>query len=253
MAAAAETKKTKPAVKKEAKRKTLPDGAVMDFSDLGLDDLKLTEKEKRYVFWYTNPDYETFQVKSKSAVSAGYKADSARIIACQLHGKPNVAEAIRRLMEPLKVDVKEEYERMIRRRIARIHYSVADYYKRIKVMEVNPDTKEPEEREYEVLKDITELTPEQLMAVDGVDYKGMAGRKVYVFADREKSMSEMQAIYNKLFGGPANDNSDDGESTMEIIRERLTVKMAVRKGKDEISQIAGFIQERGDGQLAHEL
>jgi phage terminase small subunit len=251
--AAVETKKTKPAAKKEVKKKTLPNGAVMDFSDLGLDDLKLTEKEKRYVFWYTNPDYETFQVKSKSAVCAGYKADSARYIAYQLHGKPNVAEAIRRLMEPLKVDVKEEFERMIRRRIARIHYSIADYYKRIKVIEVNPDTKEPEEREYEVLKDITELTPEQLMAVDGVDYKGMASRKVYLFADRDRAMSDMQNLYNKLFGGPANDNNEDGEATMEIIKERLTVKMAVRKEKDDISRIAGFVPEREESQLAHEL
>jgi phage terminase small subunit len=251
---AIKTEKKKPeTVKKEAKKYTLPDGAALDYSALGLDDLKLTEKEKRYVFWYTNPDYETFQVKSKSAVKAGYKPDSARYIAYQLHGKPNVAEAIRRLMEPLKVDVKEEFERMIRSRIARIHYNVADYYKKITIIETDPETKQPIEREYEVLKELSELTPEQLLAVDGVDYKGMTGRKVYIFADRERAMSDMQAIYNKLFGGPANDNNDDGEATMEIIRERLTLKIAVRKEKDEISRIAGFVPGKEESQLVHEL
>jgi hypothetical protein len=246
------TTKKKTAADKLPKVKKLPDGAVFDFSELGLDDLKLTVMEARYVFWYTNPDYDTFQHKTRAAVKAGYKPDSARWSAYELHSKPKVVEAIRRLMDPLKIDVKEEFEHIIRTRIARIHYNVADYYKKIIITEQNPETEEVEEKEIEVLKDLSELTPAQLLALDGVDYKGMAGRKVYVFADREKSMTEMMAIYNKLFGGPANDNNEDGESTMEIIKERLTVKMTARKGKDEISKIAGLI-EGGGGEFVQEL
>jgi hypothetical protein len=155
-------------------------------------------------------------------------------------------------MEPLKIDVKEEFEHIIRARIARVHYNVADYFKKTTISEKNPVTGEWESREIEVLKDLSELTQAQQLAIDGVDYKGMAGRKVYTFPDREKSMSEIMSIYNKLFGGPVNDNNDDGEATMEIIQERLTVKMSARKGKDEISRIAGFIED-GGSQLLQEL
>jgi hypothetical protein len=247
------TPKKKTAADKPHKVKKLPDGAVFDFSELGIDDLKLTAMEGRYVFWYTNPDYDTFQHKTRAAIKAGYKPDSARWAAYGLHAKPKVVEAIRRLMDPLKIDVKEEFEHIIRTRIARIHYNVADYYKTITVMEQDPKTEELVEKEIEVLKDLSELTPQQLLALDGVDYKGMAGRKVFIFADREKSMTEMMNLYNKLFGGPANDNNDDGEATMEIIRERLTVKMTARKGKDEISKIAGFIEDSSGGNIVQEL
>jgi len=247
-------KKTKPAVKavKKSPKEAPPQGIVVDYSNLGIDDLNLTPKEARYVFWYTNPDSDTFQNRGKSVIKAGYPPDNARIIAFQLHGKKNVAEAIRRLMEPLKIDVKEEFEHIIRARIARIHFSVADFYKKITIKEKDLATGELVDREIEVLKDLSELSPQQLLAVDGVDYKGMTGRKIYQFADREKSMSEMMTVYNKLYGGPANDNNDDGEATMEIIRERLTVKMSARKGKDAIGKIAGLIED-GGSKIVQEL
>jgi hypothetical protein len=247
------TPKKKTAADKSLKVKKLPDGAVFDFSELGIDDLKLTATESRYVFWYCNPDYDTFQNKTRAAIKAGYSPDSARWSAYELHAKPRIVEAIRRLMDPLKIDVKEEFEHIIRTRIARIHYNVADYYKKITITEQDPETKELVENEIEVLKDLSELTSQQLLALDGIDYKGMAGRKVFIFADREKSMIEMMNLYNKLFGGPANNNNDDGEATMEIIRERLTVKMTARKGKDAISQIAGFIEDSSGGDIAQEL
>ncbi|WP_461246351.1 terminase small subunit [Treponema sp. R6D11] len=247
-------KKKKPAVKtvKKPPNTPPPQGIVVDFSNLGIDDLALTAKEARYVYWYTNPESDTFQNRPKSAVKAGYPPDNARIIAFQLHGKKPVAEAIRRLMEPLKIDVKEEFEHIVRSRIARIHFNVADYYKKVTIKEKNIATGELEDREIEVLKDLSELTPEQLLAVDGVDYKGMTGRKVYQFADREKSMSEMMTVYNKLYGGPANDNNDDGEATMEIIRERLTVKISAREGKNKVGRIAGLIGDGGNS-LVQEL
>ncbi|MCL2174457.1 MAG: terminase small subunit [Treponema sp.] len=247
-------KKPLPKSKKETKEIALPDKVVISAKDLGLEDLDLTDKEIRYVYLFTNPEYtDTFQVKARAAVKAGYKAETARITAVQLHGKPKVAEAINRLLEYHRNEVKEEYELIIRRRMARIRYNVADYYKKVTIFEKNPITEKLEEKEIEVLKDISELTPEQLLAVDGVDYKGQAGRKVFQFADREKSMSEMTAIYKSLYGGPAGDGNDDGEATIELIRERLTIKTTIRKSKDEISNIAGFIQDRGGSILAQEL
>jgi len=247
-------KKKKPAVKavKKTPKEAPPQGIVVDYSNLGIDDLNLTPKEARYVFWYTNPDSDTFQNRAKSAIKAGYSQDTARSTVYFLHGKKNVAEAIRRLMEPLKIDVKEEMEHIIRARIARIHFNVAEYYKKITIKEKDIATGEFVEREIEVLKDLSELTPQQLLAVDGIDYKGVTGRKVINFADREKSMSEMTTIFNKLYGGPANDNNDDGEATMEIIRERLTVKLSARKGKDEVGRIAG-IKDDGGNKLVQEL
>jgi len=246
--AKAAVKKKKPPAAKTVKKppKTTPQGIVVDFSNLGIDDLDLTPKEARYVFWYTNPDYDTFQNRAKSAIKAGYSPNDAGKAAYFIQGRKNVAEAIRRLMEPLKIDVREEYEHIIRRRIANIHYNVADYYKKITIKEKNPVNGEWEDREIEVLKDLSELTPQQQLVIQSVDFKGMTGRKVYVFADREKAMSEMMTIYNKLYGGPANDNNDDGEATMEIIKERLAVKVSTRKGKDELSRIAGLIEDGGN-------
>jgi hypothetical protein len=253
MAAPRKKIETEAKAKSTVKKNSPPAGVVIDFSALGLDDLKLTPKEGRYVFFYTNPEYDTFQNKAKSAVKAGYKKESARIIACQLHTKAHVAEAIRRLMDPLKIDVMEEMQKIIRIRIARIHYVMSDYYKKMTVIEEDPDTKKEVSREYEVLKDLSELTPEQLLAVDAVDYKGMAGRKVYVMADREKSMSEMMALYYRLFNGPTGGVNEEGEETMEIIKERLTEKLIARKSKDEISKIAKFGGDSPNTALIQEL
>ena len=245
--------KPKPKKEKICRDIALPNKVIVDVKEMGIADLGLTDKEARYVFWYTNPEYmDSFQVKARAAVKAGYSPESARYTAYKLHEKINVIEAVNRLLAARRNDVKEEYEKIIRLRMSRLSYKVSDYYKKVTIFEKNPITEKLEEKEIEVLKDLSELSEEQIMAIDGVDYKGSnVTRKVYQFADREKTMSELTSIYKSLYGGPAGDGNDDGEATLEIIRERLTIKTTLREAKDEISRIAGFSQERFG--LAQEL
>ena len=91
----------------------------------------------------------------------------------------------------------------------------------------------------EGFKDLAELTPEQRQVIDGIDYKGQAMMKTYLFADRERAMADLINLYQKL-NGPIDENAYDFEATAEIIKEHLAVKIRARKKKDQIAETSGL-------------
>jgi phage terminase small subunit len=223
-----------------AKKKDLgatPDGAVLDLSTLGVDDLKLTPKEKLFIYWYCKPGTDSFQVQTRAAIKAGYKSNTAYAAGYNLRKKPEIASAIKRVMETyVGIDVEEEFQNMLALQKKRIHYDIGDYYKEVVI---NADKEQPEV--IEVIKNLHELTPEQRMAIESVDFKGKdADRKVYMMADREKSISFIMNLRKQLNSQIA-DDGDGEEETMEIIMERLSIKKTVRRNKDEISKIARLV------------
>jgi phage terminase small subunit len=243
------------AVKKRAVKKKpennlipLPDGQIVDISALGLDDLKLTPKEKAFVFWYTLPGSDSFQVQTKAAVKAGYKINTAYITGYQLRRKPEIQTAINRILDgKIKKDVDEVYNQIIEMEKNRLFFDMADFV-HFAPKTVGTDKEgNPIIVEGEYLKDIKDLTPAQRMAIDGIDYKvsGAQSMKIYDMADREKAIAffkDMKKILNSVEGG-----EDGEEETLEIIMERLSVKKTIRKVKDDLSKVAGLVElPKGD-------
>ncbi|GHU09567.1 hypothetical protein FACS1894151_07590 [Spirochaetia bacterium] len=253
-------KKKKPAAKSHLKEKTgnnlisLPDGQIVDMSALGLDDLKLTTKELAFVFWYTLPGSDTFQVQTKAAVKAGYSAKTAYVVGYQLRQKPEIIAAIHRIMDgKVKNDVDEVYNQIIELEKHRLFFDMADFVE-FKSVTVGIDKEgDPITVSGEYLKDIKDLTPEQRMAIDAVDYKvsGAQSMKIYNMADREKAIAFFKDL-KKTLNSADNGGNDGEEETLEIIMERLSVKKTTRKIKDDMSKVASLV-EMPKGALIQEL
>jgi hypothetical protein len=70
-----------------------------------------------------------------------------------------------------------------------------------------------------------DMTPEDRMCIDGVDFKGMQGIPVYSLPDRAKEINDIIKIDNELSKSVA-DTSE--EETREIIMERITIRETKR-------------------------
>lgn len=217
----------------------LPDGEVLDLESIDWGDAKLTVLRKRFIFWYTFPGSSSYMRSSESAVKAGYSKGQSRQMGYKLRHDPEVAKVIRRVVEgTVKADLEEEYHRILELKRRRTHYDIADYFKKVTV--TDPDTKQQYQKE--TLKDLDELTNEQRQAIDSVDYRSQRGLKVYVMANREKSMDDLVSMYQKTFGDKGEEGFDV-ETTAEIIKDKLSVKTTVRKKKDMTADAAaGFLE-----------
>jgi hypothetical protein len=221
---------------------TMPDGSILDTSTLDVGPGKITEKETRFVFFYTFPGTDAFQCQGKAAARAGYK--NAVRVGYQLRNKPSVATAIKYVMDSkIKIDLEEEYHKILELKKIRVHYDIGEYVKKVQktIQTGKGEDAESITIEVEDLKDLEELTPEQRQVIDGIDYKGMKGIKVYTFADRDKAMNDLISLYNKI-NGVTDDNAFDVEMTAEIVKGNLAVKVAARKKKESIGKAANFVQ-----------
>jgi hypothetical protein len=224
---------------------TLPDGSILDLSTLPVGDIKLTDRERRFIFWYTFPGTNAFQHQTRAAVMAGYKKENAFVQGCKIRQKEHIVSAIKKIMDSkVKADLEEEYHKIIELKKRRIHYDVGEFVK-IKDKEI-PVGKEGDTITITVedFKDLTELTPEQRSVIDGIDYKGPQAVRVFLFADRERAMSDIINLYQKM-NGPIDENAYDFEITAEIIKEQLAFKVTARKKKEEMAETAGFMKAAG--------
>jgi hypothetical protein len=231
-------KPRKPKAKSPANEFSMPDGAILDTSTLDIGDNKITDREKRFVFFYTYPGTNAFQCMARAAARAGYKQFHTE--GYKLRNKPNVAAAIKFVMDTkIKIDLEEEYHKILELKKRRAHYDIGEYVR--KVNKTIGVTKEGDKIEVTVedVKDLEELTPEQRQVIDGIDYKSTQGIRVYNFADRDKAMADLINLYNKA-SGTTDENAFDVEMTAEIIKGNLSVKVAARKKKEELCKAADF-------------
>jgi phage terminase small subunit len=243
----AEKKTEKPSKKaaERVKKTSVPEkGEILDFASLGIGD-GLTEREKRFVYYYTFPgDKATFMNQTRAAEKAGYKGRWLFNTAYQVRRKPNVDAAIKSVLSSkVAVDLEEKYQKALETLDQRAFFNLADYVKQ-KTMTVKTGKDEYSEIEYEGFKDLAELTPQQLEAVDGIDYRGVNGTRIFVMADRVKTLIDIINIRNKI-NGTQNDDDFDVEATAEIIKapqEQLAVKLTMRKKKEELSHDAGYMK-----------
>lgn len=198
---------------------------VLDTRNFDVGGIKLTEKEKLFVYWYTYPEGDTFLCQAKAALKAGYK--QAVTTGYKIRNKEHVQKAIKYILDTkLKKDLDEEFYKIMELKKIRIHFDIGDYV---------------EHKETEEFKDLKDLTPIQRMAIDSIDYKGVQGIKTYTFANRDKAMDDILKIYEKLSN--QNKDEDSAELTAEIIKEGLQVKVTTRKLKSKIDESIAYIEE----------
>lgn len=218
---------------------------LLNTATLDIGGVKITEKEKRFVFWYTYPGSDAFQVQARAAQKAGYKDYNRE--GYRLRTKETVAKAIKHIMDgQLKIDLAEQYHKIIELKKRRIFFDIGDY---VETKELERYTKggEPYTIVDEQLKDLSALTPEQRQVIDGIDYRGMEGKKVYIFADRDKAMRDMLTLYESVCGGTTENEEADMEFTAEILKEGLKVKVSNRKKKTDMSKKVAFFESSCEG------
>jgi len=233
-------RKTRGKTVKEGEKFKLPNGDVIDLDSLDFGDTKLTIQQKRFVFWYTFPDSDAYMNQTWAARSAGYAKESANNAGYTLMKKPDVQKAIKLVIDStVKPNLVEQYQLTFERLKIQAHYNIADYYKKEtryrKEMVGEKEVDTP--YDVEVLKALDELTPLQIKAIDNVDYRSQKGIRVYVMGDRYKAMQSLIDMYNKTYGDKEKDGFDV-TLTAEIIKERLSARIEIRKKNAEASKNA---------------
>ena len=214
-------------------------GNILDTTNFDVGGVKLTEKEKLFVFWYTYPDSEAFQCQARAAEKAGYKY--ATTTGYKLRNKENIHKAIKYVLDTkLKKDIEEEFFKIIEIKKRRIHYDIGDY---VEIKEKTIPTKDGDSYTIEIedFKDLKDWTPEQRLAIDNIDYKGVQGIKTYTFANRDKAMDDILKLHEKIMNQTGAD--DDDEVTAEIIKAGLIVKVKSCKAKEKIESSVEYMEQ----------
>ena len=232
-----ETEKAPPSPPPLPVEEPLPEPTPADFAAIGLGD-SFTPKEKKFIFYYTMPGPD-FMHQAKAAAKAGYSRKNAFMIGYLVRRKPDVDAAIKNILNSrVSVDIEEQYQEALNILRNRAFFNLADYTKR-KTITIKIGKDDYQDIEVEAFKDLAELTPEQLKAVDGIDYRGVNGSRVLVMADRMKTLVDVINIRNKING--LTDNNDfDVEATADIIKGQLSLKLTARRSKEELSRSADY-------------
>ena len=237
-----QTKKPQKGSKSKApapEEKLLPEPMPADYIAMGIGE-DFTARERKFIYYYTMPGPD-FMNQTRAALRAGYTKKSAKHLGYQVRCKLDVDTAIKNILNSMvSVELEEQYQKVIRMLGARALFNLSDYTKQ-KTITIKVGKDEYADIEVEVFKDLSELTPEQLKAVDGIDYRGVHGSRVLVMADRTRTITDLVNMRNKVNG--LNDNNDfDIEATADIIKGELSVKVSARKNKEALSQAAGYME-----------
>lgn len=218
------------ATKKSAKnQEDTFDGIMVDVSGI---DKSLTERAKRFVFWFSFPGSDCFQNKTRSAIKAGYARKNAVSSGYKLCQNPKVKQEIERLSkELLSEKIEALYNRHIDALEQRVFFDPAEFV----------DAHE--------FKRINDIAPEKRIVIDQVEIKDIKGEKVmaYTFGNRRAAMAEIRQLHEKM--NPIGEENYDVEETMRIIHsmEKNEVYIETRKRNDGIIKQAiaagGFVQQ----------
>lgn len=240
---AADTRNTKKSALKGKERPAglknqLASGAAVDIDTIEWSEgCKLSDKEKRWVFWYTFPGDIGYKNGRNAALLAGYAKTAASCIGSRHKARLEIQKEVNRILKTLReTKLADEYDKIIDRKISRANFNIKDFYKR--VMRIDDATKMP--YEVEVLKDIDELDPELQELIDGVDFKSQRGIRIYNLPNRDKSMDDIIRLYRESIGKVESDEYDV-EAVADIVKDRLSLKMTVRRKNAELTAQAGIL------------
>ena len=186
---------------KEDKQLNTYQGIPLDLSDISD---KLTERAKRYVFWFSFPGTDCFQHKKRAAVAAGYAARTAAISGYRLCKNPQVIEEVDQLSKKFSSEAIDVlYRRYISALETRAFFDPADFISG------------------KAFRPIEEIAPEKRVCLEQPIMDIKKGEIVgYQFGSRKAALLEIKEIHSKQNPGWF---SDEDEETREIIMERITI------------------------------
>jgi len=196
-------KKAKEEKQRNACQKNTYQGVPIDLSDIDASN-KLTDRAKRFVFWYCFPGTDCFQHKKRAAVAAGYAARTAAISGYKLCKNPQVIKEVDQLSKKFSSEAIDVlYRRYISALETRAFFDPADFISG------------------KVFKPIEEIAPEKRLVLEQPIMDIKRGEIVgYEFGSRRQAMSEIKEIHSKRNPGWFSDTEDE---SLEIIMERITI------------------------------
>ena len=218
---------------KETFSVTLEDGSVIDLDSFDYGDVKLTQKEKLFILWYTYPASSSYHDSAKSARKAGYSQKNARMSGYNLRHNPKIAPLIAQFDKDIvKIGIEDAYHRIIQRKIARSEFQGLDFY--------NIENHIAENGKIHTsvtIKKPEELTEEQKLCIDGVEFVGQRSIPNYKLPNRTAEENKLIELYEKI-NGEGNKEGYEVETTAEIIKGNLQVKTRVVKANSEITELS---------------
>ena len=195
--------------------------ALVDVSDISNE---LTDREKRFVFWFSFPGSDAFQNKKRAAIAAGYASKNASITGYKLCKKQQVVKEIERISKNNNSETIDSlYQKYINTLETRAFFDPADCISGAAFKKIE-----------DIAQDKRVCLEQPVINRDGE----IVG---YTFGSRRAAMAEIKELYEKVHPG-GNDDNDNTEETMEIIMERLTLKKTIRQAKDEVSATANHFK-----------
>nr|WP_298680911.1 terminase small subunit [uncultured Treponema sp.] len=235
-----ETPAEKPKRQRKSKPKdtfsvTLEDGSVIDLDSFDYGDVKLTQKEKLFILWYTYPASSSYHDSAKSARKAGYSQKNARMSGYNLRHNPKIAPLIAQFdKDVVKTGIEDAYHRIIQRKIARSEFKGLDFY--------NIENHIAENGKIHTsvtIKKPEELTEEQKLCIDGLEFVGQQSIPNYKLPNRTAEENKLIELYEKI-NGEGNKEGFEVETTAEIIKGNLQVKTKLIRANAEITELSGL-------------
>ena len=227
---------------KETFSVTLEDGSVIDLDSFDYGETKLTQKEKLFILWYTYPASSSYHDSAKSARKAGYSQKNARMSGYNLRHNPKIAPLIAQFdKDVVKTGIEDAYHRIIQRKIARSEFQGLDFYNIENYIAENGKI-----HTSVTIKKPEELTEEQKLCIDGVEFVGQRSIPNYKLPNRTADENKLIELYEKI-NGEGNKEGYEVETTAEIIKGNLQVKTKIVKANSvitELSELRNKTEER---------
>lgn len=211
---------------------TLEDGSLINLDSYDWGEIK-SQKIKLFVFWYTYPGSNAYKNGAKAAKKAGYSEKTAFTIAYQLKNTESVAKMIKVFDDRyVKTNIEDAYHKIIKRKIVRTEFNATEFYKFDKTT-----TEDGVKVAHVEIKTPDELTEEQKLCINGIDFAGQRSIPNYKLPNRKAEEDSIIEIFNKQ---NRIDNKDefDVETTVEIIKNNLRIKTKIIKDNSEITKLS---------------
>ena len=194
--------------KKAESQQNAVNGIIVDIS--GISD-GLTDRAKRFVFWYSFPGSDAFQNKKRAAIAAGYTSRNASTSGYKLCRNPEVVKEIDRVSKSYSTETIDNlYRRYVNTLETRAFYDPADYISGA------------------AFKPIEDIAPEKRVCLEQPVIDVKEGKIVgYTFGSRRAAMAEIKELHAKEH--PDEIGGYNVEETLEIIRERVALRQRRRE------------------------
>ena len=152
-----------------------------------------------------------------------------------LRHNPKIAPLIAQFdKDVVKTGIEDAYHRIIQRKIARSEFKGLDFY--------NIENHIAENGKIHTsvtIKKPEELTEEQKLCIDGLEFVGQQSIPNYKLPNRTAEENKLIELYEKI-NGEGNKEGFEVETTAEIIKGNLQVKTKLIRANAEITELSGL-------------